>query len=292
MAKKKTGACRLCGVEGELSREHIPPAGAFNKGRYTRRTIADTNSGNLQFDQSLEQGGHFQHVLCGRCNQLTGNSYSRAYSDFAKYCASYATRANADSLVRLDMCNFYPLRVIKQVLVMARASSLDTDVGRFVAIYNPLAPLPEPSKAARGIPRRLVDAADAGLRAISEFVLDRKKPGLPDGVVIYCYLLANSAARVTGLSYSESRTGGSDQAVCEVAFWPLGWVVCFGGTVLPNCMDVSNWASCSYDEAIRLQVEVPCKWVIGDMPLDHRNPEEMYRAVTRAQDAEDRTWHT
>ncbi len=82
--KKQIGICRICGQEGELSFEHIPPRAAFNN----KRTI------QLQFDEALalgpdepvrgsvQQGGVGGYTLCPRCNNNSGKWYGPYFVDW------------------------------------------------------------------------------------------------------------------------------------------------------------------------------------------------------------------
>ena len=73
MAKKKEeGRCCLCGSEGKLSFEHIPPRSAFNDSTVLEvefdKLITAESLENLKGKQNQRGGGDYS--LCPKCNSL------------------------------------------------------------------------------------------------------------------------------------------------------------------------------------------------------------------------------
>ena len=88
MTKKHIGTCCICGREGKLTFEHIPPHKAsngfplklYNVGKY----ITENNA-----RYSSLQNGAGAWTLCSSCNNLTGAWYGNAYVEFASQGITY-----------------------------------------------------------------------------------------------------------------------------------------------------------------------------------------------------------
>jgi hypothetical protein len=79
---KVVGDCRLCGVPGELTKEHIPPASSGNKERHSSHSFEEwvqANSLEIPASGRINQGGIFGYTLCAECNSLTGTLYGAEY---------------------------------------------------------------------------------------------------------------------------------------------------------------------------------------------------------------------
>jgi hypothetical protein len=121
MARRKMqrGICRLCGNEGDLTFEHVPPQKAFNN----LRTIS------LSWEQMLRlgpdapltgkvtQGGVGMYTLCPKCNNNTGDWYARALVKWCYRGMEILERSGRNANA-FHMRNAYPLRVFKEILVM------------------------------------------------------------------------------------------------------------------------------------------------------------------------------
>jgi hypothetical protein len=123
MTKAKViGPCHICGTNGPLSFEHIPPAAAFNDRKVL---LADTNklfNGNFLNEIENPRGTEIQrgsgsYTLCPSCNSKTGSWYAASYVDLVHsaipYCYKLESEANAKFLVRTK-----PLNFLKQILTM------------------------------------------------------------------------------------------------------------------------------------------------------------------------------
>lgn len=113
MTKKHIGTCCICGREGKLTFEHIPPHKAsngfplklYNVGKY----ITENNA-----RYSSLQNGAGAWTLCSSCNNLTGAWYGNAYVEFASQGITYY-RKKAAGIISVPY-TIYPLRVFKQIV--------------------------------------------------------------------------------------------------------------------------------------------------------------------------------
>src|SRR5262245_38503149 len=111
------GVCRLCGKDGPLSFEHVPPQKAFNDrpARVLRGdAIFKVDPDDLR--GRIEQGGAGEHTLCGPCNHNTGSWYAPAFIDWA-YQAMWILRATGGLASLNHVYHIFPLRVLKRSLV-------------------------------------------------------------------------------------------------------------------------------------------------------------------------------
>jgi hypothetical protein len=88
MASSKSGICCVCGKQGKLSFEHLPPEKAFNDNAILLAKIEVVRSGghpdNYEEGAGKQQRGSGKHTLCEPCNSSTGNWYAPHYVDLAK----------------------------------------------------------------------------------------------------------------------------------------------------------------------------------------------------------------
>ena len=128
MSKKiSRGICQICGVNGELSFEHIPPRKAFNDRPVRRinfKDIDDIELGpNAKPKGKIEQKGQGDYTLCPSCNNNTGSWYGDSFIVWCYQAMDFLqlTLEN-DSQETLQLgqqtYNIYPLRVLKQIISM------------------------------------------------------------------------------------------------------------------------------------------------------------------------------
>lgn len=74
--------CRLCGENARLTKEHIPPGAAGNKGTHRSHTftawLSSDDRRRLHGGQH-QQGGIWGYTLCKACNEKTGQWYGTEY---------------------------------------------------------------------------------------------------------------------------------------------------------------------------------------------------------------------
>ena len=92
-----SGTCCICGVEGPLSFEHVPPEAAYNDQRVfeadIKRLVSSGRDGSAPVAGKWIQGGAGEYTLCGRCNELTGGWYGSAYVNWARRAVELVTRS-------------------------------------------------------------------------------------------------------------------------------------------------------------------------------------------------------
>lgn len=80
-ARPKTSVCGICGRTGRMSRAHVPPQAAGNRGDVLR--FRPPPGGRVQLPRDGQRGGLWIETICKGCNNLAGIRFDRAYADFA-----------------------------------------------------------------------------------------------------------------------------------------------------------------------------------------------------------------
>lgn len=254
------GVCSICGREGPLTFEHVPPQAAFNKSKVLTCSGFDylkRDPENLPWEmkgvrETVEQGGAGGYTLCERCNNTTGAWYARDYVHFVE-CAMQSK--DHPSLLHVEGAPFvfmqfehvYLLRIIKQVLAM------------FASVCGP------------GLAN-----ANPELRRL---VLGKDERGLnPDHVGIYCYAWQGEMQRRAGVSGWMGLTGSSwrERVLAEFSTIPFGFVLEFaphGGTGLWDITDFAN--QFSYDDSAAFSWLVPIRENNTIFPGDFRTRQQV-----------------
>jgi hypothetical protein len=111
------GFCCICGKQGPLSYEHVPPQAAYNKARVSEYQLQDVvyKTGKKG---SVKQGGIGAHTLCEQCNNNTGAWYGREFVQWAGVCQDiiHAWQKRGQTQGRVTLHQVCPLRFLKQVV--------------------------------------------------------------------------------------------------------------------------------------------------------------------------------
>ena len=262
MAKKHIGRCALCGKEGKLSFEHIPPQSAFNsspaKAVPGSQLLEDTERLPWDIDRlrytNLQQGmGLFS--ICADCNNKTGAWYGNQYKDLA-YGAHYAVSQAADPETQgLGIKEVYPLRLIKQIISM------------FCSINN---------------------FDDPRMDPLRDFVLNRAAVGLDKTKYKLCmYFTESEYMKYSSLSVVMNLKGPEIEAMAlsEITAYPLGFVLYFDPTENWEYVgiDITDFANLGYDDVRTIELPFCIKEVNNMFPTDYRTKEEILKCIKDTQ---------
>lgn len=250
------GICALCLEERELTFEHIPPRRAFNNRPAVAHTVYGlTLASTIKRDPPLlkRPRGLGQHALCTLCNGQTAALYGDAFADWTFQCLSYADRIQGPTRIILSF-SIYPLRVLKQIVVMLLAASKST--------------------------------ADAPLlRALRYFVRNPHSISLPKEFVISGYLNPQDPARMDNPLLTQNRLSGSCGVIdtkcgssvfvlSEVAFPPMGYVG-FSSTPdhgrklsdnFASLLDFRWFSNYPYNRRTTMHIRMPVRFPFGPVP--------------------------
>ena len=253
---KKT--CRICRSYSYLSKEHVPPKSAFNKGRIKlagHSFVFDSNElpWNLENAKGpIMQNGIYFQTICEKCNHRTNRDYVKAYSYFIKqigYFLEKNTLKNKEKYT-VPVRNIYPSLIIREVLSM------------FLTINGD------------GFSKKQKDFRKA--------VLNKKWNNLnPANFKIYIYLSAGEEilSKYIGLSavrniYAE---GFKFNIVSEITSFPVSFVLSLNREPLANdYLDITSWIfEYKSDTKKNFDLFLPAYESNIGFPLDHRSRKEI-----------------
>jgi hypothetical protein len=280
--KKRYGRCRICQKFGRLTKEHVPPASAFNDRAYREYYVDQVNQAELLqwTSKEINANGIWVFSLCETCNNKTGTAYGSAYAAFVQSFQDVATPDNADKDLEIKIENLYPARVVKQVVSMVLSTSNPDSFRQHEAVSNPF-----PKKQSQPLSGEVFGPppAPGKLREVYDelrnFVRKRAAKGLPAGVRLHAFAVANSGAGVrTGIIAHASLSKGKFLWGVVVGLWPIHWHLTFqDGEPSTPLLEVTDWAKEDYKTKRTLEIEIPCLWSVGKYPLDFRTPEKLQR---------------
>lgn len=239
------GSCHICGGEGELTGEHVPPKKAFNNKRYIRMKFEDAVAlGPEELPKGkYEQGGVKMYTLCGWCNNNTGTWYAKDFVDWC-YQAVAILDATGGKPSLIYMYHAFPLRIIKQIITMFFSVN-----GNGFATKHP---------------------------ALVDFVLGKTRKYLPPNYRFFVYYNLGGKLRYSGVSGRSNIATGEVIAFSEMTFPPLGYVMTFG-TKPPDkrLYEITHFSRYGYDEYEYIKLHPPVLPTHLALPGDYRTREEI-----------------
>jgi len=264
--RKVSGKCALCGKEGPLSFEHIPPEKAFNsfRARPVTGNLIMEDPDRMPWDTEglpyeSQQRGMGKYSLCTDCNNNTGSWYADEYITFARTFAAMFTDENLESAEVVGVKDVYPLRIMKQIVSM------------FCSINN---------------------FEDERIKPLREFVLNKTAVGLDKDKYKICMYMTNSPyQKYAPLSVLIRQSGNQleTMAISEITFAPLGFVLYFNPTASwkYDGIDITDMADCGYDECCTIKMR-KCIMEMNDLfPPFYRTKAEILKCVEQNSSIED-----
>lgn len=252
MDQSRYGVCHLCGDEGPLSFEHVPPQSAFNSNTVLLRKFDEAINEDYSLPQKQrgrqQQRGLGGYTLCGRCNSNTGAWYGNAYLDWAYQGMRHSHHTKVAPTLVFNF-QIFPLRVIKQIVCM------------FFSVNG--------NRWRRAHPE------------LERFVLDRDRRLLGPEVGIYAYFTHSRRSRTAGTVVRGDFMTGEIQNCSEVAFRPWGYVLAMNSRP-PDArlVPISFFSTYRYNDWKELTLRFPLLDVESWIPGDYRSRDEL-AAVTR-----------
>jgi len=238
MASLKNGFCCICGEYGPLSFEHVPPASAYNKEKYTEHLLLD----RLEKKGSkgiIKQGGIGSYTLCMKCNNNTGSWYGGEYVKWAHIGQSIAeSPLRHEKSVHLVLQKVYPLRFLKQV----------------ITCFFSVAGEPSGSLFARNNPE------------LTNFILDRECKNLSEKYRFFMNLYKRSQSTILrrypiaaklNVTFSPGKGIQVNNAcvLSEYTHPPFQFVMT-EGDLFQGSLEISNLKQYGYDEQVDLDLQL------------------------------------
>lgn len=253
---QRTGKCRICGIIGPLTFEHVPPRAAFNDRRAF--VLQGMDVLQLHWGQDVEkkkkilQRGVGEYTLCARCNNNTGSWYG---DRFARFCHSGFDLLLAAGL-NPTLCypmHFFPLAVIKQVATMFFSVNADS-------------------------------FADCNQELV-RFVLNKEAKYLPDPYRIYAYLNLTGVGRYVGTAAMTSLDGHAPVVMSEISHIPYGFLMTMDSRSPDERLcDISFFGNYAYQEFKTIPLRLPAFELVTGYPGQYltRKGAERFRERRKA----------
>jgi hypothetical protein len=149
-ASSELGECGLCGRRGNLTKTHVPPRCAGNRGRVKRFTIISDSEHRAAATTKRIGGVHF-YGLCARCNGDLQGMYDGEYCKLAKALWPIATDSaiHLPPRVRVPDTTVRPGAVARSVVIGAfalnpRMREVHPDLARALVSRDASTTIPEP----------------------------------------------------------------------------------------------------------------------------------------------------
>ncbi len=248
-AGKPEGKCRVCGANGPLTFEHIPPQAAFNDCPVVLHKWEEYEKG---IGEGIYQKyGRGDYVLCEKCNNNTGGAYGAA---FAQWCRAGFERIH--DVRGRKTCRYVgviqPARVLKQLAVMFAAT-----IGDEFASRNP---------------------------DFVKFILDKNETSLPTKYGFHVFWYGGGGLRQTGLMASLKLDTSKQTNLAEIVHPPFGYVLTLDSTLQDSRPeDISFFSRYAVDEFVEFNRAFPVLETHWMMAGDYRTLEQIAADRTKNQ---------
>jgi hypothetical protein len=246
----------LCGIEKELTFEHVPPRATGNNIPQKLYNGADliTDENRAPWDtRGLKylnaQKGRGGYTLCAECNNTTGHRYAYALTDMFTQAAKQHVVPVVPKITRsmtwsIDFINIKPLNIAKQALLMIAC----VNYSGFLDARSEIRELiMSPSLKATNFPHGLQLFLNAGPMIVTYPV----------------------TARV--------RFGGTPDILTGLSSELFGFQLEMGRNTNPaHYTDITSWLhDYEYDEEASIRLQVPVYETHTMFPEDHRGKSEI-----------------
>ena len=265
---KDYGKCRICGKEGKLTFEHIPPSATFNK--TSARIVKLMDLVNSEKEEgafpweldrakyTISQRGIGDYFLCEKCNNNTGSWYGSHYKRFIDglmYAYVIVNRQDM-SMFSFELKNMRPLPIIKQIFAM------------FCDINHALA------------------ENDTSIR---EFLLNKECNEIDRNKYrIFMYILKGDYEKTVGLSAKIQSGQSSPLMLSEIATIPVGYILYknLPNDFETNLTEITNFLDCDYNSTGNIKLTVNAYEINSWIPGDFRSKKEIAETIEQSKKVE------
>lgn len=241
MARKPVfGNCRICGVFGKLSFEHVPPRAAFNnRPILLRRGLENINSSLDDVKGEKRQRGAGDYTLCPKCNSFTGRQYGNAFVEWVYQGMKILHYTKGRPSIYYTY-NIFPLRVIKQVISMF----FSANGSEFRDAYPDLV----------------------------KFVLNKETRYLDEKYSVYAYYNLGDRSRQLGLTVGADLAKGKISRMSEIAYPPIGYMITFNSQPPDQrLLDITFFSRYRYNDWKPISLRMPILPIYTYFPGDYRD---------------------
>lgn len=252
MSRNKVfGICHICGKNGELSYEHVPPKAAFNDLTFIRaKAESVVTLGPYDVPRGrIQQGGIGEYTLCYSCNNNTGGWYGRRFVNWCYQGMNILIRSNGNpSLIYMNY--LFPLAILKQIISMFCSINANT-----FSKANP---------------------------ELISFLLNKEKKYLNPKYRFFCYYNIEGRARYVGLAAKINIFDNTNIPLSEISFPPLGYVMTLESEPPDNRLfEITHFARYDFNEFAVMNLKLPVLPTYLWYPGDYRTKAEIDKALNR-----------
>lgn len=251
------GRCRVCGREGPLTFEHLPPSSAGNEPNVRLLGLEDwlrrEEHGESWRRGKIQQRGSGAYSLCKTCNDRGGVHYVPELARWVHAIGGGLAGSSPpleqidaqleDRWVTGEMRGVKPARFLKQVVTMLLALS----PGSFPPVHP----------------------------ALMEYARDPQRVGLPERYQFYLAAYCGPTARYCGgaarLRFDQERS--ITDFVLELAFPPFSYVLAIDSDPADppvRTCNISNFAQLSVSDVVDVDMQLQVGFGHTPFPLDYR----------------------
>ncbi|MEN8444716.1 MAG: hypothetical protein ABG776_06870 [Cyanobacteria bacterium J06555_13] len=232
---KKEGFCNICGLNGALTRDHIPPKGCVSPTLVELKTLSQYLTEPIGNRGTLSQSGLNIRSICENCNSgLLGAQYDQSLIDLSQ---------RVTGLVRASQ---------QQGIVLPARTSVTVNPQRLVraVVGHVLAGKPPSSKSAP----KSAPYPDA----LRQYFLDPSRNIPPELEVYYWLYPSNQQIVINSLGFASTEGKGCIPGSCLLKFFPLAfWLVWDKPNTFPiNAEKISASAFQGIDDTCEIALDL------------------------------------
>ncbi len=237
--------CPLCGenkIESGFDFPHIFPKSCNNNSRIFGFSMENILNEEEIYKENgkpkgkyINQRGFGLESICKDCNNYSGSHYTNAFKDFYEQgLETYQNRTSSE--VNLSCKNIYPLRILKEILMM------------FV-IINHKKPL---------------------IGNFKDYLLNKENSNLPNGYKIYIYFSEDIVSKAL---HGQANDINSISFSSLVSFKPFGFILTYNSKpslLYRNTCSITAFSKYLYDEQEYLRLPL----LVINNPVSPNSPSE------------------
>ena len=247
--------CHICGKQGKMSFEHIPPRSVGNTQRSKAYSVVEIAENTGRLDSTAREGIHYQQqqqgsgfaTLCSECNSYLRRHYVNEYKDF--FLATSAVLVN------------------EQKQDGAMGIHLETGKANVLALFK------------HAVSNFCATTQPGTMLDFREFLLDKESNDFPSRYRLYMYAVPDSGSGLITTGWMRLFTSSDFRfyyTVAHVALFPVGFALLDMdySTSIPNGLgcDVTAMSQRPWGERPQFAVDLPY------MTLTHAIPSQILKS--------------
>lgn len=263
---KEYGKCRICGEEGRLTFEHIPPSATYNKQSVRIVKLMDLIKAENEDDAypwvldqasyTISQRGIGEYCLCKKCNNDTGAWYGVHYKRFvdALMIVYMNMKKQNKDVISVDLKDMRPLPIIKQIF------ALFCDINYTLTDND---------------------------TSIREFLLNKESNVIDrEKYRIFMYIMKGDFEKTVGFTALIRLGQPSPLMLSEIATVPVGFILYkdLPNDFETNLTEITSFLDCYYNSIRNIQMPITALEVNSWIPGDFRSKQEIAEEIAQSKE--------